>query len=280
MRRFNFLLFYCFTLGVWAQGEYLVLKDSTKIYVEVSGEGKTVWFVPGWTMTHRFFEKQQAQLSAEYKVVTYDPRGQGRSDKTTDKNTYYHHAADLRELILQKDMNDLILVGWSSGCLTLFEYLRAFGTKRVHKMIFIDEPPKWIGQVEKEWVYGTFEDYRSSLKRMLSQPSEPNEIIDWMLQNPINDDTRTWMREEILMTPPHVALSLYIDGLASDYSPEVEKLDIPALFMVRRSWYDRARTWLKSTAPHAQITPISSHAAFWERPREFNARLTEFIQSK
>ena len=98
---------------------------------------------------------------------------------------------------------------------------------RLSKLVFIDEPPKWIGDVEKEWVYGTFDDYRSSLKGMLSKPSDPNGIIDWMLNDSVDSQARTWMREEILMTPPHVALSLYIDGLACDYNEEVRNLEIP-----------------------------------------------------
>ena len=278
MKLFNFLLIFFLTFPVFGQGNFFTLEDGTKLYMEETGKGETILFIPGWSMTHRFFEKQKEHFSENYHVVTYDPRGQGRSSKTTYKNTYASHAADLRALILQKDLKEIALVGWSSGCLTVYEYLRAYGKDRINKLVFIDEPPKWIGDVENEWVYGTFDDYRSSLKGMLSKPSDPNGIIDWMLNDSIDAPTRTWMQKEILMTPPHVALSLYIDGLACDYNEEVGKLKVPSLFMVRKSWYDYAKGWLKSNAPKAQVKAISSHAMFWERPQEFNKMLSNFLK--
>ncbi|MEL6484309.1 MAG: alpha/beta hydrolase, partial [Bacteroidota bacterium] len=213
------------------------------------------------------------------RVITYDPRGQGKSDQTVYKNTYFHHAQDLREIILQKNLKDIILIGWSSGCLTLFEYLKAYQNDRIQKLVFIDEPPKWIGDPSKELVYGSFDDYRSSLKGMLSGPSEPNGIIYWMLKDSISPETRTWMRDEILMTPPHVALSLYIDGVTCDYIEEVKHISIPTLYMVRDSWFTKAKTWLSENAPKIEVVPISSHAMFWEKPKEFNTELLQFIQS-
>lgn len=278
MRGFSLLLVCFLTIPLLGQENFFTLKDGTKLYVEVTGEGQPILFIPGWTMTHRFFEQQKEDFSKKYQVITYDPRGQGRAGKTTYQNNYAQHAVDLRALILSKGWNEIVLVGWSSGCLTMFEYLRAYGTDRMAKLVFIDEPPKWVGDPEKEWVYGTFDGYRSSLKGMLSKPSDSNGIIDWMLNDPIDSTTRSWMREEILMTPPHVALSLYIDGLACDYTEEVRKLSIPTLFMIRESWFDRGNEWLKTNAPQAEVTSISSHAMFWERPKAFNEKLSDFLK--
>ena len=128
MKLFNCFLICCLTFPVFGQANYFPLEDGAKLYVEETGKGATILFIPGWTMTHRFFENQKEYFSENYHVVTYDPRGQGRADKTTFKNTYADHAADLRELILKKDLNEIVLVGWSSGCLTMYEYLRAYGT--------------------------------------------------------------------------------------------------------------------------------------------------------
>ena len=279
MKRFSLLLVLCFVFSAQGQQEFMVLKDSTQIYVADSGAGQTLLFITGWTMTGRFFEKQQQQLSKTHRVITYDPRGQGKSNQTVYKNTYFHHAQDLREIILQKDLTDIILIGWSSGCLTLFEYLKAYENDRIQQLVLIDEPPKWIGDPTKELVYGSFDDYRNSLKGMLSGPSEPNGIINWMLKDSITPETRAWMRNEIQMTSPHVALSLYIDGLACDYTQEVQKISIPTLYMVRDSWFAKAKNWLNQNAPKIAVVSISSHAMFWEKPEEFNAQLLQFIQS-
>jgi len=277
MKRLKFLICLLFALPLLGQGDFYTLEDGTKLYVAETGEGQPMIFIPGWTMTYRFFEKQQAHFAKKFHVIAYDPRGQGRADKTTYKNHYAAHAADLREFILEKELNDIILVGWSNGCLTQYEYLRTYGKDRISKFVFIDEPPKWVGNPEKEWVYGDFDGYRNSLKRMLSTKSDPNGIIDWMLKDSLDTTTRNWMREEILMTPPHVALSLYIDGLACDYTDELKNLDAPSLFLIRESWFEQAKTWLSTNVPKAEVKSISSHAMFWERPETFNQLLEQFI---
>ncbi|MEM8893033.1 MAG: alpha/beta fold hydrolase [Bacteroidota bacterium] len=264
-----------------AQGEYLTLDDGARLYVVEEGQGQAIVFIPGWTMTYRFFENQQSYFSKDYKTIAFDPRGQGRSDKIQYRNNYAAHANDLRQLFLQKGLDDVILVGWSSGCLAMYEYLRAFGTEKLQKLVFIDEPPKWIGDKENEWVYGTFDGYRSGLKEMLSRPSDPNGIIDWMLVDPVDDDTRAWMNEEIKLTSPEVALNLYIDGLAADYNAELSLLsEIPSLFMVRDSWYSEVADWMAIKAPTTEVTDIPSHAAFWERPKSFNAKLESFVNGE
>ena len=278
MRPFSIIFILLYTISIYGQGNYFKLEDGTRLFMEERGKGETIIFIPGWTMTHRFFDGQKPFFSRNYHMITYDPRGQGRSDSTVDKNNYASHAADLQELILKKNLQNVVLVGWSSGCLTMFEYIRAYSTDRISKLVFIDEPPKWIGDVGKEWVYGTFDDYRGSLKGMVSVPPNPNGIIEWMLKDPIADDTKAWMSKEILMTPPHVALSLYVDGLACDYTEEVRQLNKPALFLVRESWYEKANKWLSANAQDAKVNSIYSHAMFWEKPDKFNALVLSFLE--
>ncbi len=278
MRPFSFFVVLLFTISIYGQGNYFELPDGTRLFVDEMGKGETIIFIPGWTMTHHFFNKQKPFFSRNYHVITYDPRGQGRSDNTVDQNNYASHATDLQELILKKKLQNVVLVGWSSGCLTMFEYIRAYSTDKISKLVFIDEPPKWIGDVEKEWAYGTFDDYRSSLKRMISKPSNPDGIIEWMLKDPIDNDTKAWMRREILMTPPHVALSLYIDGLACDYTEEAKHLNKPSLFLVRESWFEKASKWLYANVPNVKVNSIYSHAMFWEQPNEFNTLVLDFLR--
>lgn len=277
MKGFSLLALILVSQCACARDGYIALGDGAKLHITSAGHGQPLVFVPGWTMTRRFFENQEAHFSKTHHVVTYDPRGQGRSDQTTHGNTYATHAADLREILLQRDLRDVVVVGWSSGCLTLYEYIRQFGFDRIKKLVFIDEPPKWIGDASTEWVYGTFDDYRSSLKNMVSRPAEPDGLIDWMLKRPVSADARAWMNEEIRMTSPETALSLYVDALAADYTPEVARIDVPALFMVRSEHAAKAEAWLKQRRPTIQVAAISSHAMFWEEPEAFNDMLSAFI---
>ena len=265
-----------------AQGAYLETQnDHLDIYYEEEGRGPTIIFIPGWTMTTAFFQKQKKHFKDRYRVICYDPRSQGRSEKTLRGNTYAQHAVDLRELVTQLGLSDVILVGWSSGCLTMYAYLQQFGTDRIDRMVLIDEPPKWIGDREKEWVYGNFEGYRGSLYGLLNnRRADAYDIVDWMLNETADSLTRNWMVSEMMLTPDHAALSLYVDGMIADYAKVLRSIEdsVPVLFLLRSSWYEYGKSWLQQYVPSAQVLAISSHAMFWERPAAFNDLLEIFFE--
>ncbi|HEX2069664.1 MAG TPA: alpha/beta fold hydrolase [Actinomycetota bacterium] len=64
--------------------------DGVKIAYEVFGSGpKTVLLLPTWAMVHsRCWKFQVPYLSRYARVVTFDPRGNGRSDRPTDPGVH------------------------------------------------------------------------------------------------------------------------------------------------------------------------------------------------
>lgn len=266
----------------YAQGDYIQVSEEVVLYYETAGAGQPLLFIPGWTMTTPFFQKQKEHFQHTHRFISYDPRSQGRSSKVSENNTYAHHADDLRHLIQALNLQDVILVGWSSGCLTMYAYLQRYGTDRIDRLVFIDEPPKWIGDRANEWVYGTFDDYKGSLKGLLTTRHEDAYgVVDWMLVDPVDFPTREWMVAEMMKTPDHAALSLFVDGMIADYTSVVEGLgaEVPTLFLLRESWYADGVRWLEQVAPEAQSERLSSHAMFWEQPLAFNRILEHFLST-
>lgn len=272
------LLLFCTGLNAQEGKSIRLEKQEVTLYYEDSGSGKPLVFIPGWTMTSRFFEKQKTHFSKSHRFLAMDPRSQGNSEKTMRNNTYEAHARDLAEFLEKLDLNDVVLVGWSSGCITLFEYAMLFGNDRVEQFIFIDETPKWIGDIENEWVYGAFNNYKSSLKGLLNG-RDPEGVIDWMLADKTNDADRSWMSKEMLKTPDHAALSLYIDGLISDYTQVLRDLDTKktSVFLLREAWFQEAKEWLDSEAPQLAKDQMSSHAMFWSEPDRFNKLMEKYL---
>lgn len=282
-RRILILVVFLLPIALISQGRMIQLNDTDiELYVEVQGNGQPILFIPGWTMTSQFFNKQTDFFKENYQVITYDPRSHGKSTKTEIGNTYKVHAQDLAVLIQKLNLDELILVGWSSGCATIYEYVKQFGTSHLSKLVFIDEPPKWVGDTKTEWVYGSFEDYRGGLYDLIEDPEGyANGIVQWMLKKEVDKETETWMLNEISQTPKYAALNLYIDGLVSDYQNTLKSINgkLPTLYMVRENVLDSSNDWLKQHAPKIKCVPISSHAMFWESPLEFNAILGDFLQS-
>ena len=67
-----------------------VERDGVKVFYEVFGNGKpTVLLLPTWSIIHsRFWKMQIPYLSRRFRVVTFDGRGNGRSDRPAEAAAY------------------------------------------------------------------------------------------------------------------------------------------------------------------------------------------------
>ena len=113
--------------SIAAPGNYVRISDDVELYCEQAGEGTPLIFIPGWTFTTAVFAHQLAHFAGRYRVVAFDPRGQGRSSRTLENHNYRQHGADLAALIARLNLKDVILAGWSFGCLDAYAYVREEG---------------------------------------------------------------------------------------------------------------------------------------------------------
>ena len=108
------------------------------LYFEDHGEGRTVVLVHGWPLSSGSWEKQtKALLEAGYRVISYDRRGFGQSDKPSTGYDYDTMASDLDILLTELDLTDVTLVGFSMGGGELARYVGDQGTDRISGLVFI-----------------------------------------------------------------------------------------------------------------------------------------------
>jgi pimeloyl-ACP methyl ester carboxylesterase len=90
--------------------------NGAALYYEDAGSGdETVLFVPGLAWGARLFAAQIAALSARYRCVAFDPRGQGRSEVTRGGYELDNLAVDIAALIEHLGPVPCHLVGHSLG---------------------------------------------------------------------------------------------------------------------------------------------------------------------
>ncbi|HBM59354.1 MAG TPA: alpha/beta hydrolase, partial [Citreicella sp.] len=93
------------------------LAPKVRLHVEDSGgPGRPVVLIHGWPLSGAAWAPQVAALQdAGYRVISYDRRGFGRSDKPQSGYDYDTLAADLAGLLEDLDLRDVTLVGFSMG---------------------------------------------------------------------------------------------------------------------------------------------------------------------
>jgi pimeloyl-ACP methyl ester carboxylesterase/predicted glycosyltransferase len=99
--------------------EGFVDRDGVRVHYEVYGEGPdTILFIPPWAITHSHVYKAQIPwLSDHYRCISYDPRGNGQSDRPDRVDAYavQHYVDDALAVLDATQSRAAILVGQSSG---------------------------------------------------------------------------------------------------------------------------------------------------------------------
>lgn len=129
-----------------AEKQYsITAPDGVKLAVQESGnpDGLPIVFIHGLLGSHLNWEKQisDAQLQQRYRLITFDMRGHGLSDKPEQESAYRdgkRWADDLRAVINQRHANKPLLVGWSLGGAVITNYLAAYGDGNISGAIYVD----------------------------------------------------------------------------------------------------------------------------------------------
>jgi peroxiredoxin len=115
------------------------------LYYEDHGAGQPIVLIHGWPLSHRMWEGQIAALTAAgFRVLAYDRRGFGESDRPPTGYDYDTFAADLHDLVHQLELKDVILAGFSMGGGEVARYLGTFGSSRIAKAMFISAVPPFL----------------------------------------------------------------------------------------------------------------------------------------
>lgn len=124
--------------------------DGTTLHVEDSGgTGRPVVLIHGWPLSGASWAPQVPALrDAGLRVITYDRRGFGRSDKPEGGYDYDTLAADLHAVVEQLDLRDASLVGFSMGGGEVARYVSRYGPDRLGSVVFASAVPPYLARTE------------------------------------------------------------------------------------------------------------------------------------
>jgi pimeloyl-ACP methyl ester carboxylesterase/predicted glycosyltransferase len=145
--------------------EGYVERDGVRTFYEVYGDGEpTFLLLPTWSILHsRFWKAQIPYLSRHFRVVTFDGRGNGKSDRPSEAEAYdeQEFAADALGVMDATGTERAVLVSLSRGAERSL-LLGANHPQRVEGMVFVGPALSLPPAEPRANAARTFEERRDS----------------------------------------------------------------------------------------------------------------------
>jgi len=260
------------------------------LYYEDHGEGRPIVLIHGWPLSGASWERQLLPLlEAGYRVITYDRRGFGESDRPAIGYDYDTLADDLNLLMTELDLRDAVLVGFSMGTGEVARYLGTYGSWRVDRAVFIATIPPFLLQTNDnpEGVDGAvFDDIRRAI--INDRPA----YLTRFFENFYNLDVWQGSRisEEVVRLSWDVAASASPIGTLAcvatwltDFRDDLARIDVPVLIihgeedrvMPIKATGDRLHKALDDS--RYVVVKDAPHGLCWTHADEVNRALLEFL---
>jgi pimeloyl-ACP methyl ester carboxylesterase len=261
--------------------------DGVNIFYEIKGQGKPLLFIPGWSCSTRFFDKNTEELAKFFKVITMDLRGHGESEKPDHGYRISRCAKDIQDLLVFLDIKEVTGIGWSMGASILWSYLELFGGDRISKLVCVDQSPaQYIGP---DWKWGQTGCYDvEAFVRLCGdltyaeRASAEGTVKALMNHEPSEADVK-FLVAEIMKCPAKVKMEIMRDHTNLDWRDFLPQIKIPTLVLVGRKsnifpWQGSAYVGEKVVNGRIEFFEDCGHMLFWEDPVKFNRLIKEFAE--
>jgi pimeloyl-ACP methyl ester carboxylesterase len=221
---------------------HFLADDGAKIHVQISGEGSPVIMLHGWTSNHQEWFPFLSALNARHRIYRWDARGHGGHDlgeKTSP--TAERMARDLANLIAHFQIDKATVIGHSMGALTLWQYIRDFGTEKLARACFIDQSPKLL--TDDDWSHGIYGDFdkQKSQEMMSWLHDDFAEAVLKLTAFGLNTRAREkylagasgWEKSRTALRAqnPGPLIDCWASLTAADYRDVLAKIDIPSMLI-------------------------------------------------
>lgn len=249
--------------------------DGVRLHYIDEGHGRTIVFVPGWTMPAWIWEAQIADFSRHFRVIAFDPRGQGESEASRDGYEPQRRGQDIAELLRDLGPQPVLLVGWSLGVLDALAYLHAEGDARLAGLVLVDnsvgeEPPPLPMH------------HAAASARVLTREARMRLFVRSMFAHPQPAAWIDRLTAACLRTPEDAAVALLnYPEPRSFWKASVYATARPVLYVVTPRFAGQAEN-LRRHHPTAEAVVMQGvgHALFVDDPGRFDALLNDFIRRR
>jgi non-heme chloroperoxidase len=261
------------------------------LYYEDVGEGQPVVLIHGYPLNGHSWERQtKALLDAGYRVITYDRRGWGQSSQPTTGLDYDTYAADLKELVEQVELEDIVLAGFSMGTGEVTRYLGTYGSDRVEKAALFGAIPPFLLKTDDnpEGVDGSvFEGIRKAVRE--DRYAYFKDFLDNFYNvdklNPERISDQAWQASfNVACMGSAVSSLACVDNWLEDFRDDVAKIDVPTLVLHgtedRILPFEATAARLPDLIDDVKVVPVEGgpHNIGWTHPEVLNPLFLAFLE--
>lgn len=267
--------------------EFIAAPDGVKLaaYEWGNPSGPELLLIHGFAQCHLCFRPQiESELARDFRLVAFDMRGHGASDKPADPKAYQGQdvwAKDIAAVIEGKRLRRPVVAGWSMGGRITRQYLMRLGDARLAGVNFVSsqviEEPRFRGPGAPQ----PANPDASSAERI---EAAIRFVDGCFVIKPSEADFRVAIAYNMLV-PAHVRQA--IGGWSTDAAETVsllKRMRVPTLVTQGRKdtvVLPAAAEMTVATIPGARLSwyDHSGHSPFAEEPQRFNRELADFVGS-
>ncbi len=264
-----------------------------QVHVEdTGGTGRPVVLIHGWPLSGASWSKQVAPLvESGFRVITYDRRGFGDSDKPAFGYSYDTLAEDLAGLVDQLELTDVTLVGFSMGGGEVARYIAKYGESRLKSVVFAAAVTPMMLKTEDN-PDGSLEPEKA--KDMATQlAADPDAFFDQFTKNFFspNGDGNVLVteaeRQAAITLAKKASIAAALETMQSfgttDFREDLTKITVPTLVIHGDADgtvpFAGSGQRTHAAIPHSELKVIAGgpHGINVSHADEFNAILIEFL---
>lgn len=267
--------------------------DGETIRVAVAGEGPALVLLHGWTVSHAEWSPLMNELSPGFTTYRWDARAHGgHAPGTATAPTVQRMARDLRNLLEDFGLEGATVVGHSMGVLTIWEYVRQFGTRGLGRLVLVDQSPKLV--TDATWRHGIYGDFDAARSAAFLADLEADfaEAVLRLAALGLNErarrkyaeDSRGWQiaRSALRKQAPAPLVATWRSLVEADWRDVLPAIDVPTLLVygAESNFYDApTRDWVHANIPGSRLRVYENadHSPHQAAPQRFVRDLREFL---
>jgi non-heme chloroperoxidase len=272
--------------------KYIQTAPNAKLYVKDYGSGKPVILIHGWPLSNEMWEYQvETLVENNFRVITYDRRGFGKSSQPWNGYSYDSLTDDLKAIIDQLELTDVTLVGFSMGGGEVVRYFSRHGGKNVIKAVLIasitpfllrtTDNPEGRNPEDNEERSNTIKNDRIDFIDNFGKSFFGVSLINKPLSTPLLE----YYRMLCSAASPHATLECAKSFSTTDFRDEMSSINVPTLII--HGDEDDIVPIEISSEKASQLIPNNKfivyeeapHGLFYTERDRLNKDLIEFLNS-